>query len=224
MTTAFTFIRAARVISFKKLNGQVISDEERMAFVASYGIRPEVCVVLLRKLRTVNCHPGVVPLLWALGFLKTYQTETILSGHFGTDRKTFRESVWPIVEAIGDLQATVVSSFVINACLLFPSNQYFLQIVWENRHRGRSTKTCKVTVDGTDCPIQEPIPFSKKWYSHKFKKAGLRYEVAVNIKTGDIVWINGPFPCGSWNDIKIFRCNLKLLIPPGEMVEADKGW
>lgn len=98
------------------------------------------------------------------------------------------------------------------------------QIRWENRFRGNSTKTCKVTVDGTDCRIFEPKPFNSKWYSHKFKKAGLRYEVAVCIKTGDIVWINGPFPCGQWPDLKIFRRALKYLLGDGEMVEADLGY
>ena len=98
------------------------------------------------------------------------------------------------------------------------------QIRWENRFRGNSTKTCKCTVDGTDCRIYEPNPFNRKWFSHKFKKAGLRYEVAVCIKTGDIVWINGPFPCGRWPDLKIFRRALMNMLGLGEMVEADLGY
>jgi hypothetical protein len=85
-------------------------------------------------------------------------------------------------------------------------------------------KTCKVTVDGTDCPINDPKPFDKMWYSHKFKKAGLRYELAVCIQTGWIVWVNGPYPCGSWPDIKIFRHHLKAKLHVGEMVEADLGY
>jgi hypothetical protein len=81
-----------------------------------------------------------------------------------------------------------------------------------------------VTVDGTDFRIQEPTPFSTKWYSHKFGAAGLRYEVAVCIQTGDIVWIHGPFPCGAWPDIKIFRNRLKQALAHGEKVEADNGY
>jgi hypothetical protein len=73
-----------------------------------------------------------------------------------------------------------------------------------------------VTVDGTDLQIYEPTPFSKKWYSHKFRAAGLRYEVAVCIQTGDIVWFHGPFPCGEWPDLKIFRDGLKKVLAPGE--------
>lgn len=81
-----------------------------------------------------------------------------------------------------------------------------------------------MTVDGTDFRIEQPTPFAKKWYSHKFKGPGLRYEVAVSIKGGDIVWTNGPFPCGSWPDISIFRAGLISKLRRREMVEADKGY
>ena len=78
---------------------------------------------------------------------------------------------------------------------------------------------CKVTVDGTDFRILEPSPFSKKWYSHKFRGPGLRYEVAVGIQSGHIVWTNGPFPAGV-PDIVIFRYSLKNKLVEGERVEV----
>ena len=81
-----------------------------------------------------------------------------------------------------------------------------------------------MTVDGTDCQISESFPFSRVWHSHKFRKTGLRYEIGVCIQTGDIVWVNGPFKCGRWVDISIFRRNLKHKLLPGEMVECDGGY
>ena len=33
--------------------------------------------------------------------------------------------------------------------------------------------------------------------------------------------MNGPFPCGEFNDIKIFKHGLKKKLDDGEMVEAD---
>lgn len=81
-----------------------------------------------------------------------------------------------------------------------------------------------VTVDGTDFAIYEPTPFTPGWYSHKFRGPGLRYEVALAITTGDIVHINGPFPCGNYPDITIFRQKLKQMLADGEMVEADRGY
>ena len=65
------------------------------------------------------------------------------------------------------------------------------------------------------------LPFDPKWCSHKFKGAGLRYELAVCIQTGDIVWLNGPYPCGQFNDIKIFKENLQKKLEKNEKVEAD---
>jgi len=52
----------------------------------------------------------------------------------------------------------------------------------------------------------------------------LRYEIAVSLKKGDIVWIHGPFPCGSWPDISIFRCCLKTFLEENERVEVDNGY
>jgi hypothetical protein len=69
----------------------------------------------------------------------------------------------------------------------------------------------------------EPSPFWSGWKSHKSGGPGVRYEVAVCIQTGHIVWIHGPFPAGSWNDLKIFQMKMKALLKPGERVEADGG-
>jgi hypothetical protein len=80
------------------------------------------------------------------------------------------------------------------------------------------------TVDGTDFRIYEPAPFSPGWYSHKFKGPGVRYEVALSINGGDIVHISGPFPCGIFPDITIFRNGLIGKLEDGEMVEADRGY
>ena len=87
-----------------------------------------------------------------------------------------------------------------------------------------SDTSCVMTVDGTDCRIQEPTTFNPIWYSHKFKGPGLRYEIAISIAKGHIVWVNGPYPCGSHPDVKIFRDCLKSHLLPGEVVLADRGY
>ena len=83
---------------------------------------------------------------------------------------------------------------------------------------------CRVTVDGTDFRIQEPTEFLSRWFSHKFKGPGLRYEVAVSIHGGDIVHTNWPFPCGAWADLTIFRSELMNKLDRNKMVEADRGY
>ena len=106
----------------------------------------------------------------------------------------------------------------------YVSSQPPRQIRWSNRLRGDRGKVRNATVDGTDCLIEEPTPFSTKWCSHKFNKAGSCYEIAACVQTGDTAFINGPCPVGRFNDIKTFRRKLKaLLTSAGEMAEADAG-
>lgn len=84
-----------------------------------------------------------------------------------------------------------------------------------------------MSVDGTDFQIREPWPFdqnNKDYYSFKLKETGLRYEVGLSIIRGDIVWINGPYECGLWTDIKIFRDGMMYYLDKNERVEADKGY
>jgi len=80
---------------------------------------------------------------------------------------------------------------------------------------------CLITIDGTDFLIQEPSPFDPQYYSHKFKHAGVRYEIGICIKTGWIVWVMGPFPCGGWSDLRISRHALHYELLTGEIYCAD---
>ena len=80
-----------------------------------------------------------------------------------------------------------------------------------------------MSVDGTDCPVFEPYPFSSKMYSHKVNGPAVKYEVGVCLKTGHIVWINGPF-VGSTNDGTIFRNGLSPILCIDEAVEVDRGY
>lgn len=98
----------------------------------------------------------------------------------------------------------------------------------ENRFKGDTGEDCLLSVDGVDFMIQEPYPYtrgySKVWFSPKFKGPGLRYEIGVVIKTGDIAWLHGPFPCGKHNDCTIFKKSLATFLEEFERVEADDGY
>ena len=76
--------------------------------------------------------------------------------------------------------------------------------------------------------IQEPFPYvrgtSNIWFSQKFKGPGLRYEIGLVIKTGDIAWLQGPFPAGKHNDCTIFKNSLATFLEEQERVEADDGY
>ena len=136
-------------------------------------------------------------LLWVLIFLKTYTTESSLVVAIGDDEKTLQKWIFIIIYAISDLEDDWVGSLFTKILLMSPTI-VFLQMKWENRFHGYCGRSCLVMVDGTDFWICELKPFAKDFYSHKFAKAGLHYEVGVCIQAGLIVWINGPFAVGKY--------------------------
>jgi hypothetical protein len=52
----------------------------------------------------------------------------------------------------------------------------------------------------------------------------LRYQLGVDILAGNFVWIQGPYPAGKYNNIKIFNSVLRHYLEPGKRVEADNGY
>lgn len=100
-----------------------------------------------------------------------------------------------------------------------------MKIKLENRFKNSVPgQSCFVSLDGVDFEINEPIPFDRKWFSHKFRGAGLRYEMGICIRSGHIIWINGPYPCGEYNDLQIARDIYVHLINKNELTLADKGY
>jgi hypothetical protein len=211
-------------------------------FKAFFGTCPAQVAMLWNSLHQnwLLSHvtkPQPKHLLWALLFLKDYGTEEKLAALVGgVDTKTFRKWTWTYVKAVAGLSHIYVSGFMLGVSkeILLHSSSNFVsycnneQIKWNNRFVGDIHNVALTTVDGTDFKINEPWPFTtennKKWYSHKFKHAGVRYEVAISILTGYIVWIHGPFPCGLMPDIRIFRMKLADMLFPGEKVVADAGY
>lgn len=181
-----------------------MSKLEDLRFRSHFGTSLIVCLDLWNMIDPIE---GGKPfhLLWALMLLKLYCAESVLcSLAGGVHEQTFRKWAWLYVEEISNLQYRV--------------------ILWSNRFNDDIGNVCLVSVDGTDFRIYQWAPFWTGWFSHKFRGPGLRYEVGLCIRTGDIVWIHGPFPCGKWPDIKIFRKALKHMLSEGEKVQADNGY
>ncbi len=199
-------------------------------FRAHFGTSPGVCALLWNRIQPNLNIPGgasFLHLLWALLFMKTYGTEENLSSKVKVDEKSYREKIWPTIVAISGLKDYVVSAICVSSSVFLfrlQSNLTFGKIKFSNRLMNQNGSCCLMSVDGTDFQILEPNPFWRGWFSHKFKGPGLRYEVAICIQTGWIVWVNGPFAAGHWNDVKIFKGWLKQLLYPGEKVEADNGY
>lgn len=84
-----------------------------------------------------------------------------------------------------------------------------------------------LTVDGTHCPIEEPKHPTRSrdttYYSHKFNRAAVSYELAISTFEQKLVWINGPFPAAT-HDVTIYRSALIHLIPAGKKIIGDQGY
>ena len=68
------------------------------------------------------------------------------------------------------------------------------------------------------------MEYGKSFYSHKFKRSGLRYEVALSILDGKICWISRPHIPGRLNDLTIFRNLLMMQLEEFKHIEADDGY
>lgn len=81
-----------------------------------------------------------------------------------------------------------------------------------------------ITVDGIDCPIKEIWPFDESIFSKKLNGPGYKYEIGVCIKTGAIVWVNGPFKAGRHDKTIFVEEGLKAALCEDECVEGDNAY
>ena len=164
-----------------------------------FGSTPYVCTLIWEDLQTTEILEARVEkkdiniehFLMAMHFLKTYPKEYEREVAFDVSEKYGREKTWMWVEKIRGLKAE--------------------KVVWAD-YPGQ---TWVITVDGAHFWINEPMTKSwkeaKKYYSHKFNKAGWAYELGISISEDCLVWMNGPFPAGK-NDTWIFQQGLKALL------------
>lgn len=184
-------------------------------FVAHFGCLPVNCAMIWEDLqRTKTTRARVkrrkaIPMhfLMMLHHLKVYPTELQAEGQWSLTRKTYRKWVKFFLKKLRRLKAE--------------------KIVWPDDWA--EDEVWVVTVDGTHCWINEPkhpeFSQDRKFYSHKFNKAGILYELASDIATSRLVWMNGPFRAGT-NDVKIFRKHglMVKLASIGKKAIGDKGY
>jgi hypothetical protein len=186
-------------------------------FLGHFGSIPCICASIWEDLQTTQVEEARVPkerlnvqhFLMAMHHLKRYPTEVEREALFDISFKWGREKVWYYVEKVQALKAQKI---------VWPADN-FGDDIW-----------C-LTVDGTHCWIQEPQhpTWSKdsSWYSHKYNKAGVNYELGLSISENRLVWMNGPFKAGK-NDVSTFTnkgLKQKLqAIGPGKKAIGDSGY
>ena len=173
-------------------------------FIAFYGRDKDSVLEIWERCWHLVPKTKLKHLLWTLMYMKLYLPIDVMIVILRTSKDTLNSWVWRWITVVASLRDEV--------------------ILWGNRHRNVPDDVfCQITVDGTDFQIGEPFPFNKKWKSPKLPGGSVKYEVAVSIYAGDIVWIYGPHNGGK-NDLTIFREELRQMLEPGEMIEADAGY
>ena len=152
----------------------------------------------------IKPRPKLIHLFWALMYMKLYLPLDVMVVLCSCSKPTFEKWCWMWMEAIASKHVEI--------------------IVWDKRFRNAPKDVwCLTSVDGTDFLVDEPFPFNRKFKSPKVGGAGFKYEVALSIYSGDIVWIYGPHNGGK-HDVTIARELLVGQLDEGEMIEGDRGY
>jgi len=184
-------------------------------FVGHFGGKPDVISLIWEDLQLTDNEEAKIGkddlfidhYLMALHALKRYPTELEREAAFDISHAYGRDWVWFFVYKI--------------RCLKYD------KILWPEDNFGDDLWV--ITVDGTHCWIQEPRHESwsmdTRYFSHKFGKAALNYELGIALSTSRLVWMNGPFPAGE-SDNKTFKTRglMKKLEETGKRGIADGGY
>ncbi|KAJ3008516.1 UNVERIFIED_CONTAM: hypothetical protein HDU68_003052, partial [Siphonaria sp. JEL0065] len=140
--------------------------------------------------------------LWGLYFLKVYPTESQAAATFNTSETTWRTTVKRVVKILKEMDQIHLDDRWINWNILAPS----------------------IYVDGVDVPVTESRPLDRELFSHKFKRAGYRFQVATAIGSSRIVHVSSGTPCGLFNDLSQVQRTLLCELELEEKVAADRGY
>lgn len=184
------------------------------SFVSYYGCSPLICASLWELLQTTKTPRAKVSkknakpryFLMTLHHLRVYPTEKQAEGPWGVTRKTRRKWVKFFLKKIRRLKTEKI---------VFPED--WGDDIWI------------MSVDGTHCWINEPIhpdwSQDRKFYSHKYNKAGINYELGVSLSSSHLIWMNGPFRAGA-SDARVFRKRglMEKLQALGKKTIGDRGY
>ena len=82
----------------------------------------------------------------------------------------------------------------------------------------------RASADGIDFLIREQTPFDGKWWSHKYHRAALRYEIGISVTSGEIVWMFGPFPAGKYSYQRKYNMKMRHCLAENEKILGDLGY
>lgn len=165
-------------------------------FTDHYGANHIVCAQIWEELQTTTIiearvHPDHLCLkyfLMSMHALRNYPTESQREKEWNISPKTGRQWVWFYLEKIQALKAQKIT---------WPVDNY-------------GTDVWILTVDGIHSWYHETKKgeFSQdsEYYSHKYGKAGVGYELGIALSEPRLIWMHGPFKAG-FGDRKTFQIN-----------------
>ena len=164
-------------------------------FVFWYGAEPKVAAQIFEDLQRLDKEDeaylppddsNIMHFLMSLHHLKRYPKEMEREALFDIAHCTGRDLVWFYLEKVQGLKKVKI---------FWPDHNYWDDI-WV------------ITVDGIHCWINEPRhpewSQDSRYFSHKYGKAGLVYELGIAISESRLVWMRGPCPAGE-SDRRVFR-------------------
>lgn len=107
---------------------------------------------------------------------------------------------------------------------------YNLQVRYENRFLNtEKDQKCFTSLDTIDFKMSDKAltglrDSTDNYYSEVYKSQGIRYEVGIAVKTGDIVWKYGGLPCGSYPEINLANEAYIYAVKKDELTYANKKY
>ena len=179
-------------------------DTNLKRFKSHFFANPSAVAAIFNDIQATTPNAKPSDLLNALRYLKEYPKKAGVAAFNKSTEKTGLSKAWLYIHKIQDLKEKKIKWIFDNPDI----DEKFI-----------------VSVDGVHFRISEPRDQpSAGWYSKKYNKAGVSYEIAIAIHHNQVVWINGPFPAGH-NDKKIFKeKGLYDKIPEGKKALGDDGY
>ena len=184
-------------------------------FNAFYGVPPVTVRAIFNDLKA-DCPSATLHyLLLALNWLKLYSTEPVLSGRWKHCDEHIRKMTKEYARMMQSLMETKITFDGFDP----------KEIYW-------------ISVDTVSFRTQEfRLDPSADWYDFKSNSSGLKYEFACALRRPEIVWVNGPKPCGLSSDSTMFRGGKKdddegdldttalyHMLPKGKKAIGDSGY
>lgn len=113
---AETFYNYGNILTRHESSSKYVGERR---FKAMFGVSPLICAktwIHLKNVLTTDYHEN--HLLWALLFLKCYNTEHVNHTIAGCDEKTFRKRIWEVIEKLAFIKVVrfipIISKFMSN--------------------------------------------------------------------------------------------------------------